>query len=167
MIVSMPAHGRLPTGFEITCQEFNLQFPSRAALDIHAKESQHSPYWCLCQKAFSRIDVLDRHVRNSQPTGDFPCLHCTIYRGSRAFACRDHLLQHLRGYHHIESPPNSENSQLPEASSRSKRRIFNCPHEDCQYHRSANFQVQQRQYQEANGPFQSQAVFIKHMRDVH
>jgi hypothetical protein len=31
----------------------------------------------------------------------FPCKYCKKYRGQNGFKRKDHLTQHLRGYHHI------------------------------------------------------------------
>ncbi|KAM7208529.1 hypothetical protein V8F20_001210 [Naviculisporaceae sp. PSN 640] len=75
---------------------------------------------CLCGKKFSRKDSLTRHIRTASRrrhtevllvTTDAPelshpgqnaCTLCNKYRGARSFLRRDHLRQHLRGYHKMD-----------------------------------------------------------------
>ncbi|KAI2632606.1 hypothetical protein GGS26DRAFT_591046 [Hypomontagnella submonticulosa] len=69
----------------------------------HAKESGHKAYGCPCGANFSRFDALARHVK-SKPDSlpQHPCMLCHGRQGASGFSRRDHLVQHLTGYHKVD-----------------------------------------------------------------
>ena len=88
-----------------TCSECHTNFGTNLALKNHAKATNHAAHKCTCQATFSRIDCLNRHIHDfstAKGGGGFPCRYCTKYVGDKAFLRKDHLAQHLRGYHKIE-----------------------------------------------------------------
>ncbi|KAE9373043.1 hypothetical protein N431DRAFT_224736 [Stipitochalara longipes BDJ] len=95
-------HGNIyQTGQGIYCQQCNLQFPTHEVLASHGREAQHAPYRCWCGTTFARRDILRRHIQTFQPEVVFPCPHCE--KRPRAFKRLDHLTQHFRGYHKMDS----------------------------------------------------------------
>lgn len=55
-----------------------------------------------CDSTFTRLDVMNRHyLIHAADTKRYPCPHCKKYKGKYGFKRKDHLTQHLRGYHHI------------------------------------------------------------------
>jgi hypothetical protein len=163
----MAVHEIHRTGCGIYCQQCNLHFPSRALLASHARETQHAPYRCQCGTTFSRLDVLRRHIQSFQPEISYPCLHCKKHRGPRAFRRLDHLTQHLRGYHNIES--GDESDEISSQTSPPKRKTtFKCPHEICSYSGTLGSHPNQ-QLPDAvmSRTFQTRGEFTKHLREVH
>jgi hypothetical protein len=161
------SHGSISTGSDKRCNECDTEFPTKTALYLHSKESDHSPHVCLCGKGFSRLDVLERHVQSSRsPDISFPCPHCKKYRGTRAFRRRDHLTQHLKGYHHVEPSTDSEDSSpswvsehsMPPAR-RKREKSFRCPHEGCDANSGAVGQ--------SGIIFHTQSQLTQHMRESH
>ncbi|KAH7357105.1 hypothetical protein BKA65DRAFT_221174 [Rhexocercosporidium sp. MPI-PUGE-AT-0058] len=158
-------HGRVDTLTPNDCIECGLATSSKADLLRHAKELQHQPYACLCGSSFSRTDVLNRHLEKYD-TDDpkHPCKYCKRHRGANGFRRLDHLMQHIRNYHHHELDHDPSNG--PDKS-RLKYNFPTCPHSGCSDFRDALFKQQPRKVQQAGKPFASQAAFTKHMRDVH
>jgi len=110
---------------------------------------------------FSRIDVLNRHLRSlSTEEPPYPCRYCKRHRGPDGFKRRDHLLQHIRNYHHHEQDAANTISPL-------KYYFPTCPRRDCPHYRDESFPKLPRSAQEQNKPFNSQAAYTKHMRDEH
>jgi len=164
------AHGRLLTGLLNQCSECSTTFLTKAALYLHSKESNHSPYSCLCGNRFSRLDVLDRHIHSSCSfSTNYPCTYCKKYRGTGAFRRRDHLTQHLKGYHRMEMSLDSEASFLTRHKtppSKKRDKIFSCPYEGCLDNRSANINKVNEQNQ-AESTFQTQSQLTQHIREIH
>jgi hypothetical protein len=155
-----PLHFQLKIQGENVCNECSLRFPHNSALNTHAKQTQHAPYACTCGVTFSRVDVMNRHLEKHNPKASYPCPHCSKYSGTKAFTRRDHLTQHLRGYHNIEVSSDSDNPQ----SSRSQKTALSCPHGDCSYHHDAarsSSSLNPRMY------FRTKKDFTKHLREVH
>jgi uncharacterized Zn-finger protein len=111
------SHGNLHPGLDIVCQDCDLHFPTRSKLDIHSKESLHNAYRCLCGEAFSRSDVLERHIMSTRPGLETECPYC-----AETFRRPDHVLQHIKGYHRI----------VDSKASHRRGKSLACPHEACQ-----------------------------------
>lgn len=143
-----------------SCHECKECFRSIAELYRHARAKQHSPYACKCGETFSRLDVLRRHLDRFRPeTPRYPCLRCKRHRGDEGFTRKEHLRQHLRGYHHIEMEVHP--------SSLHRSNCQTCPDPNCPQYRGPEFLRLRRGEQEKQKPFASQAEYTKHMRDVH
>ena len=155
--VHAPDHGRvLPFGAK-ACDECRQEFGSDLQLSFHAKELQHSPYACKCNKKFSRLDVLERHLSKytpGQPT--YPCTHCKRHRGNNGFKRQEHLTQHLRNYHHMKVERNPFRGEWPV-----------CTHLGCPQYRGPDFHKLNWVQRGDEKPFASQAEFTDHMRAVH
>ncbi|KAF7952022.1 uncharacterized protein EAE97_001519 [Botrytis byssoidea] len=95
-------------------------------LDDHAGGSGHSAYICRypdCESTAGRISDLIRHQachKNDVPC--HPCPHCSTYRGNDGFKRKDHLRQHIRNYHKIETNYTGNIYGSP----------FLCKHANCQ-----------------------------------
>ncbi|KAF4614363.1 hypothetical protein G7Y89_g15374 [Cudoniella acicularis] len=153
--------------FATTCHECKASLQTKAALDAHAKAAQHSPYSCKCGKLFSREDVLDRHIHSSQRTKTYPCPHCKKYRGAKAFSRRDHLTQHVRGYHHIEPSSDSENSQNSSLLPPTRRqKVLYCPHIGCLYYHNLS-PIHRDGPQVLGKKFQTKSELTTHLRHAH
>lgn len=161
--ISTNVHGIHQTGQGIYCQQCDSQFSTRALLECHAKETQHSPYRCRCGTTFSRLDVLHRHIQTFQPEVSYPCPHCKKHRGPRAFVRLDHLTQHLRGYHNMESEDESEVAHSQQ-SPRKRKATFSCPHETCS-HSSGMASLPDEPAMHRT--FLTRGEFTKHLREVH
>lgn len=93
-----------------TCASCVQGFNSSASPEKHGKDVNHQPFKCACGKGFGRPDTLKRHKASAcklrlplldvQPR--FGCPFCSNHDGNKAFARRDHLDQHLRGFHKFE-----------------------------------------------------------------
>jgi hypothetical protein len=161
-MLESPLHYQIKTDGEYACNACSLRFPHNSALDNHAKQTLHAPFACICSVTFSRIDVLNRHLETYSPSPKafYPCPHCSKYSGMKAFTRRDHLTQHLRGYHNIEVSSDSDDPQ----SSSSRKTALSCPHGDCSYHHDAarsSSSPNLRRY------FSTKRDFTKHLREVH
>jgi len=164
-------HGRLATSTLFDCVQCNASFRSKSDLLRHAKEQQHQPYACDCGAAFSRLDVLNRHL-DSFGTDDpeYPCGYCRRHRGAEGFRRKDHLMQHIRNYHHHEIDVANEGNAAASSSistSRLKYTFPVCSHPECPQYRSEAFKQLPRSAQEQDKPFASQSAYTKHMREEH
>lgn len=143
-----------------TCDECDEVFNSQADLHRHAREQRHAAYACKCNQTFSRADVLERHLDQYLPgKPKYPCPHCKRHRGDNAFKRKQHLTQHLRGYHHIGAEINSSwgYHSLPQV----------CPHPECPEYRGPEFQDLSSSERQNQKPFRNQGEFTKHMREAH
>ncbi|KAH6670410.1 hypothetical protein B0J14DRAFT_96458 [Halenospora varia] len=167
---SIGSHARLEED-STACIQCKESFDTKGALDAHAKYSQHSPYSCKCGKLFSRCDILDRHIHSMQPTRTYPCPHCKKYRGTKAFSRRDHLTQHIRGYHHIELSSDTENSSSasspPPSAHQVRKKIVLCPHKDCFDNRNLSLSGRASEYQGTRATFRTKSELTSHLRQVH
>lgn len=150
-----------------TCIECGKNLANRSALQAHANSEQHSPFLCYCGIKFARVDVLYRHIDSyANDTPKFPCALCKFHRGRHGFRRRDHLVQHLRGYHKLDS----EEINTISRPQRSAGRLINhpvCPHSRCEFHREASFWALSQREQLDQRPFSKQADLTKHLREVH
>ncbi|KAK0743894.1 hypothetical protein B0T18DRAFT_448469 [Schizothecium vesticola] len=88
-----------------TCASCLTDFPTRAAVTLHAKQQGpgHSPFMCTCLRSFARLDTLKRHCQAKNGTAEaIHCPLCTKHDGDKSFTRRDHLQQHLAGYHKLD-----------------------------------------------------------------
>ena len=105
-----------------------------------------------CEKKFSRLDTYQRHQRTHQEDAKrFPCKYCKKYRGKNAFGRKDHLTQHVRGYHHINEGGQGETPY--------DRKW--CPKKDC-----IDTIPSMADYRQP-GVFRSPKEWFKHVRTVH
>jgi hypothetical protein len=155
--LSTPVHGSCHDDLRPSCQACGLEFLTKAAVNQHAKQTQHSPYRCHCGKTFSRIDVLSRHVQTFQSSFRFPCPHCEKFAGIKGFVRRDHLIQHLRVYHRIQG--HLEGTVKSPTEYTVKRMHLSCPHQGCLAQTDTTL--------EGSQIFESQSELTKHMRAVH
>jgi hypothetical protein len=58
-------HSRVKMSKPFDCSDCKKSFQSKGNLLRHGKEFQHQPYACECGAAFSRVDVLNRHLEAS------------------------------------------------------------------------------------------------------
>ncbi|PVH83877.1 hypothetical protein DL98DRAFT_104933 [Cadophora sp. DSE1049] len=158
-------HGHFDTPTTYDCVECGHSSSSKADLLRHAKELQHRPYACECGSSFSRLDVLNRHLEKFDPEDPkHPCKYCRRHRGPNGFRRLDHLMQHIRNYHHHEM------DNEPRKGTDTSRLVNNfptCPHSDCPGFRDDTFKQQSRKIQHAGKPFATQSAFTKHTRDTH
>ncbi|KAI1396772.1 hypothetical protein F4819DRAFT_491202 [Hypoxylon fuscum] len=79
-------------------------FTNNNDLRKHGEKKGHSPYGCICGTKFTRLDALNRHVTSqSRVAPQYPCEYCYNHQGENGFRRRDHLTQHLKVYHKIET----------------------------------------------------------------
>ncbi|RYP29056.1 hypothetical protein DL767_006918 [Monosporascus sp. MG133] len=56
------------------------------------------------EERFTRLDTLNRHISTqSEDTPQYPCCYCYDRQGKDGFRRFDDLLQHLKGYHKINT----------------------------------------------------------------
>jgi hypothetical protein len=133
----------------------------------HAAKTVHEAYRCNdCDAGFSRLDVLkrhrDQHLANQKK---YSCSHCKRWRAPNGFARKDHLIQHLRNYHHIDA----DDSGVADGSSRTfsyEDPAFYacCLHEGCPLFWS----VEGRGWELGQKPlFKTRGELTKHVRKEH
>ncbi|KAI0019826.1 hypothetical protein F4780DRAFT_745061 [Xylariomycetidae sp. FL0641] len=125
MLCRLPNRGRLPCMrrcrfffFFVTdlgadaspwryCNYCHLICRTNSELRKHGKDQGHSPYGCRCGENFGCKSSLDRHIqaKSGINASRYPCGLCAS--GSRAFARRDKLAQHLVFFHKIVNPSQS------------------------------------------------------------
>ncbi|PQE05908.1 AMP-binding enzyme protein [Rutstroemia sp. NJR-2017a BVV2] len=90
-----------------TCAECGDENISRPQLDYHGSGHGHSAYICRypnCDSTAAQFADLVRHQAcHKKDVPRYPCPHCRSYRGNNGFKRKDHLQQHIRGYHKIEA----------------------------------------------------------------
>lgn len=96
-----------------------------------------------------------RHYLTHNPDAKrYPCPHCPKYKGKFGFKRNDHLIQHLRNYHHIGEDDVSSNMGR------------SCTHSDCSSYRG---DVTKNGYNWRTGDpaFKKVSDWTKHMKEVH
>ncbi|KZL80333.1 amp-binding enzyme [Colletotrichum incanum] len=148
----LEGHGRVQLDHRLTCVECKMKFRNNAKLQEHGNEAQQSPYSCVCGKTFARLDVLNRHLDSlGTDLPKFPCQFCKRHRGKDGFRRRDHLQQHIQGYHKFEAEGKSMISCLLDEANT--------------WHR--HFSKLSPDEQQRTKPFASQSEYTKHMKTVH
>ncbi|KAI1376846.1 hypothetical protein F4677DRAFT_445168 [Hypoxylon crocopeplum] len=77
--------------------------PLSVELRKHGQSEGHSPYGCTCGTKFTRLDALNRHITTHYDAPQYPCGYCYARRGEKGFPRRDNLVQHLKGFHGIDT----------------------------------------------------------------
>jgi uncharacterized Zn-finger protein len=162
-------HSRLEPTSPYQCVECKQSLPTKADLLRHGKAQQHRPYGCECGIFFSRLDVLNRHLKSfGTDIPLYPCKYCRRHRGENGFRRLDHYKQHVRNYHHHDAEDQvSASAESPAASWKNQYVFPVCTHPDCPKFRAPEFQQLSRSAKEADKPFQTQSEYTKHMRDEH
>ncbi|KAG0652852.1 hypothetical protein D0Z07_0037 [Hyphodiscus hymeniophilus] len=107
-----------------------------------------------------RIDVLKRHkLQHSSAQQRYSCTHCKKWRAPNGFVRKDHLTQHLRNYHHIDTYY-SEPLYIDQ-NPQSLGFYICCLHEGCPL-----FRLEEDRWGQ-NPLFNSRGDFTKHMRKEH
>lgn len=149
-----------------TCAECKRSFPTRKELKCHAESWNHTMFVfkCSCGNTFARSDALNRHCEALSPAGDgkYPCTSCKSHRGKHAFHRRDHLIQHLRGYHKFDfkavEPFLAFNGQVTFEA---------CPHLNCGFHRGKDYELLSSPQEMSLRPFERKRDYYGHMKDAH
>ncbi|KAF2147512.1 uncharacterized protein K452DRAFT_262052 [Aplosporella prunicola CBS 121167] len=138
-----------------TCHQCGQSFSNIASLGNHAASTGHAAFVCSengCELSFSRFDVLRRHQKSHlSGTARFPCKYCKKHRGADSFKREEHLMQHLRNYHHTGM---DESSGIRRS----------CPHKDCSESRP---NIPDNDTSDNKHAFQKFSDYISHMRKVH
>lgn len=154
----MTDHARIVSTLPNTCLECQNHFGTASELYVHCYKHKHQAYGCKCGSLFSRSDVLVRHLNRYHPTmPKYPCLQCNRHRGYDGFRRREHLDQHLQGYHHHQTGQSIRS--LVYYTSR-------CPYPECPKYVTSAVAISQSRG-ESIACFKSQAHFTKHMRETH
>ncbi|KAI0518534.1 hypothetical protein F5B22DRAFT_599595 [Xylaria bambusicola] len=161
-----PSHHPSWDDSAIACAECNETFKYETGLIKHGKDQKHSPYACSCGAKFARIDALGRHIKSFlKESAQYHCPFCKRYRGKQAFRRKDHLVQHLKGYHKTDSEEIDNIAPLERRSE--SRQLLSCPYNDCAAYRDDSFRALPWKEQFEGRPFQKQSEYNEHMRKVH
>lgn len=160
----MKDHGRVDLGQPHLCGDCGQDFGGSYLLCQHAQEESHQPFACICNARFSRPDTLSRHLRaNDNGLPRYPCRYCRKRSGKNGFRRRDHLIQHIRGYHKFnpeEKIPDFHSYWNPPLT-------LTCSHKTCPSYREPSFHCLPRREQERTKPFDNRTEYNKHMRRAH
>lgn len=158
-------HYRIETSNPLACIECNAVLPSQHSLNVHANLEKHSPFRCACGITFARVDVLHRHIKSySKEMPEFPCTFCKFHRGRRGFRRRDHLVQHLEGYHKFDS---NETNRVSPVRREASGGMLICSHAGCEYHREKTYFSFGLGKILGDSPFSKQSELTKHLKKVH
>ncbi|PVH78922.1 hypothetical protein DL98DRAFT_633614 [Cadophora sp. DSE1049] len=155
-------HGYLAPGSDTICQECEVQFTTKASLNHHTKETQHTPYQCICKATFTRLDVLDRHIQVFSSDATIYCPYCQ--NTPKSFGRQDHLTQHLRGFHNMDIIADTNSVQQPRPPRRPKKRLY-CSHDDCWDVEDPETLPSSSRLRRPS--FQGQKQLTSHLREVH
>lgn len=151
-------HERAESAHPNTCMECSESFMDLRDLNNHGARESHTAFMCKCGKGYTRSDVLDRHLRSYQPElRKYTCPHCKSNSGGKSFKRKDHLTQHIRGFHHIGTQEFYQSTYSD----------YLCPHSDCLQYREPNFSDLPLETRREKRPFGSLKAFVQHMRTVH
>ena len=153
------------------CSECSLTFPaqaSRSSLSLikHAAQSKHKSFGCICGNSYNRKDALKRHIISATgPQKDFCCRVC-----HRSFGRKEHLVQHLRGFHHGDFRVFDFLAKQEDISTGYLRfwgGLYVCPHAGCPANRSEAWIAAQSESDSDRWPFQNAEIFDLHMAHIH
>ncbi|KAK7948073.1 uncharacterized protein PG986_008959 [Apiospora aurea] len=112
-----------------------------------------------------QVDALHRHIDGyAKDVPKFPCRFCKFHRGKHGFRRRDHLIQHLRGYHKFDD------EEVREACPTFKLGILQpptCPHRGCEFFRDDSFHKLTLTEKRSRRPFSTRSALSKHLKEVH
>ncbi|KAI2611677.1 uncharacterized protein GGS25DRAFT_483632 [Hypoxylon fragiforme] len=150
-----------------TCAECKRSFPTRKELKCHAESWNHTKFVfkCSCGNTFARSDALNRHCKTLSPAGDgkYPCTSCKSHRGKHAFRRKDHLIQHLRGYHKFDFK-----AVKPLLVDKGEHFVRACPHLNCGFHRGKDYELLPLSHEKfLQRPFEGKLDYYGHMKDAH
>ena len=152
-----------------TCAQCSQSFKNHDTLGYHAAVTGHCSYSCRsCDSTFSRRDVMLRHKKlHTAVTIKYSCPHCKNWRAPNGFARKDHLVQHMRNYHHIEDSKHTQNRSSHWSDSPEDAAFHGyCIHESCTLFRLPL--TRNEKVDLAKQPlFPSRSAFTKHMRSEH
>lgn len=149
LVTHLSGHSIEPLAGWRGCSECHQFFNDGSELRKHAKSEQHSSYHCECGTRFERLGSFYRHVHSYLPSSRYECPGC---RRRKAFRRRDHLIQHIRGYHRL----NAEELLAGLDLRKTPVTIPSCPHKDCENSDAAS-----------GSAFEKRSDYTKHMKDVH
>jgi hypothetical protein len=144
----------------LRCHQCSQAFLTTGDIQQHAMDKGHDAFACPeieCESRCSRIDVLKRHIGGHQEdVKRHSCKYCPKYRGENGFKRKDHLMQHLRNYHHIG-----------EDSANKDHRRNSCRHKDCEAYRDGAWYSWGPKPDFKHHSFQKISDYTAHMRKVH
>ncbi|KAI8960874.1 hypothetical protein F5Y11DRAFT_367117 [Daldinia sp. FL1419] len=153
------------------CRECGASFPTQSALRWHAADSRHSPFECSCGVRFSRLDTLKRHFNSfREDVSPYPCDLCKHHKGKNGFKRRDHLVQHLSGYHGLDEEEIRKHRLLLNYKKEETRNAYSdliCPYVGCEYHRGKEYITLSRDVRKEQRPFNKESDYKKHLKYVH
>ena len=145
-----------PRAAKSLCDQCLVEFHYPRELAFHCDEQGHLGYACThndCDKKFARWDTRRRHERKHRDDAKrFPCKYCKKYRGSNGFKRRDHLMQHVRNYHHIGEDDRNEHRGFGRGW---------CPKTGCSHHQEPPHKIGEK------FAFSTSTEYIKHRRTIH
>ncbi|KAK8094695.1 hypothetical protein PG997_001380 [Apiospora hydei] len=109
---------------------------------------------------------MQRHIDGyATDVPKFPCKFCKFHHGKHGFRRRDHLVQHLRGYHKFDD------EEVREACPATKKlrilQLPTCPHRGCEFFRDDSFHKLKLSEQMSQKPFSTQSALSKHLKEIH
>ncbi|KAI1805688.1 hypothetical protein F4811DRAFT_513874 [Daldinia bambusicola] len=153
-----------------SCIECNASFDTLSLLNNHAMKTQHYSFACLCGERFSRYDAQGRHIKSfRKDSRSYPCNLCKRHRGRKAFHRRDHLVQHLRGYHQLDTKEITNHCPKvnPRQQSDAYSPVLVCPFVGCEHYRDKEFRNLDEFEQQEQCPFKSKSHYSNHLKDAH
>ncbi|KAI1412375.1 hypothetical protein F5Y13DRAFT_190371 [Hypoxylon sp. FL1857] len=157
-------HHRVEEASQNSCATCSISFDDNGGLERHSSSAGHSAYVCSCDTGFTRLDALRRHVKSfDRRLPQFPCTFCKGHRGKHGFRRRDHLVQHLSGYHKFDT----EEIRKVFPRNATDYDCFVCPLPGCEFHRGQEFFRLGWSEQRAQAPFRRRSNFNKHLKDAH
>ncbi|KAI0843675.1 hypothetical protein F5Y06DRAFT_302773 [Hypoxylon sp. FL0890] len=158
-------HHRVQGVSQNSCAACNTVFSTNFELEGHAFHEGHGAFVCSCSTVFTRLDALRRHVASlRKEIPKFPCTFCKRHRGKHGFRRRDHLVQHLSGYHKFDP---EEIGKVCPPQKRAWDIFWACPLPGCEFHRGEAFHILGRREKKQQAPFSKRSSYYKHLKDVH